>query len=100
MNHLYFEYGGIALSRQLLITRLSEYFGEDLVFLSSSGIATILAFQSRGAKVLHIIPDVDDDTKNAINKVKKKICQEVKFFCLDRNNNHTRLNHENGLRTC
>lgn len=61
------------MSRRLLITRLSEHFGEDLLVLSSPGIATILAFKSRTAKVLHIIPDVDDDDiENAVNKVKKK----------------------------
>lgn len=96
LNHLYLEHGGTALSRRLLITRLSEHFGEDLLVLSSPGIATILAFKSRTAKVLHIIPDVDDDDiENAVNKVKKKICQEVKEICIDRNNYHTRLNHEN-----
>ena len=84
------------MSHQLLMTRLSEHYGKDLLVLSSPGIVTILVFQSRATKVLHIIPDVNDDnTENAINKVKKKICQEVKEICLDRNNYHTRLNHEN-----
>ena len=71
------------MSRRLLITRLSEHFGEDLLVLSSPGIATILAFKSRTAKVLHIIPDVDDDDiENAVNKVKKIFVKKLRKFVL------------------
>ena len=66
---LYVENGGSDLSRRLLVTRLLEYFGDNLVALSCPGIATVLAFRS-GAAI-------------AVAKLKKKICQEVNCFSVD-----------------
>jgi len=57
---LYVDNGGSKLSRRLLVTRLLEYFGDNLVALSYPGIATVLAFRSGAAKALRIIPDEDD----------------------------------------
>ncbi|KAG0724983.1 hypothetical protein GWK47_004857 [Chionoecetes opilio] len=68
--NLYIENEGNALSRRQLIAELSAHFGKDLVVLSSPGIASILAFQSKAADVLRIIPDAeDDDTGIAIHKI-------------------------------
>ncbi|KAG0729000.1 hypothetical protein GWK47_031251 [Chionoecetes opilio] len=67
--NLYIENEGNALSRRQLIVELSAHFGKDLVVLSSPGIASILAFQSKAADVLRIIPDAEeDDTGIAIHK--------------------------------
>ena len=66
------------------------------MILSSPGIATILAFQSGAAKALRIIPDSeDDDTDIAVNKLKRKICQEVKGISPDKNKCSTRLSYDN-----
>jgi len=75
IHTLYADNGGIELSRRLLVARLLEYFGDNLVALSSPGIATILAFRSGAAKALRIVPDEDDDDIDiAVAKLKKKIC--------------------------
>ena len=60
LHTLYVENGGTDLSRRFLVTRLLEYFGDNLVALSCPGIATILAFRSGAAKALRIIPDPEE----------------------------------------
>ena len=91
---LYVENGGSDLSRRLLVTRLLEYFGDNLVALSCPGIATVLAFRSGAAKALRIIPDQeDDDIDIAVAKLKKKICQEVNCISVDRSNYKVRLDY-------
>ncbi|KAJ8018705.1 hypothetical protein HOLleu_43161 [Holothuria leucospilota] len=91
---LYAENGGTA-TRRLLISKLSEHYKEELLVLSSPGIATILAFKSHASKALHVISDFeDDDSDFAVTKVTKKIYQEVGEMTPDRDKYCTRLNHE------
>ena len=60
------------------MSQLVQHFGGCLLALSSPRIATILSFQSGAGKVLHIVPDQeDDDTDIAIGKLKEKMCQEI-----------------------
>ena len=94
LHTLYVENGWCDLSRRF-ITRLLEYFGDNLIALSCPGIATILAFRSGAAKALRIIPSQDeDDTDIAVNKLKKKICQEVNGISVDRNNYKAHLDYD------
>ncbi len=95
LHTLYVENGGSNLSRRLVVTKLLEYFGDNLVALSCPGIATILAFRNGAAKALRIIPDQeDDDTDIAVAKLKKKICQEVNCITVDRNNYKEHLDYD------
>ena len=65
----------------MLVTRFLEYFGNNLVALSSPGC---------------IIPDQDEgDSDIAVAKLKKKIHQEVNSICLERNNCDAYLNYDN-----
>ena len=78
----------------MLVTRLLEYFDDNLVALSYPGIATILAFRSGAAKALRIIPDEDDgDIDIAIAKLKKKICEEVNCISVDKNSYKAHLDY-------
>ena len=87
LHTLYVENGGTDLSRRFLVTRLLEYFGDNLVALSCPGIAIILVFRSGAAKALRILPHPEDeDTDIAVAKLKKKICQEVNCISIDKNN--------------
>ena len=54
----YVEEGGHMLSRRQLISKVVEKFGEDMIVLSSPGIASILAFRSSATKVFHVLPDM------------------------------------------
>ena len=90
---LYVDNGGSDLSRCLLVARLLEYFGDNLVALSYPGIATILAFRSGAAKALRIIPDEDDDDIDIAVAKLKKICQEVDCIRIDKNSYKSRLDY-------
>jgi len=42
----YLEFGGFELSRRTIICKLQEVFGDELIVLSTPGIANIIAFHS------------------------------------------------------
>jgi len=86
--------GGI-FSRRQLIAKLIEYFGGDMITLSSPGIASLLAFKSSAAKVFHTMPDDDtDDMSEAIEMVSKKIKSEIDSVEIDRNNYQSHVNKD------
>ena len=95
LYNLYTEGGGNELSRRSLISKLSDYYGTDIVTLSSPGTATLVAFKSTAAQLLKIIPDMgDDDTEQAIHRVKTKICKETKAIPIDRKNYDIRIDND------
>ena len=57
----YIGYGGSKRSRVRLIKYVSEYIGDDLVVLSSPGIASIILFCSTASTVLKQVDEEDDD---------------------------------------
>ena len=64
------------LSRRRLIEVLVDHFEGDMITLSSPGIASVLAFKSRAANILHSMPD---DTGP---KVKFPVLLKVQYFCM------------------
>ncbi|CAG9764655.1 unnamed protein product [Ceutorhynchus assimilis] len=56
----YISNGGIR-SRRTLISDLLDYFGNDLMVLSSSGIASIIRFRKEAAHLLNFENSEDDD---------------------------------------
>ena len=74
IHKAYTEEGG-ELSRRQLTEKLVEHFKGDLIALSTPGMATILAFRSTTAKLLHLVPDEEaDDTEESIKKCGKEDC--------------------------
>ena len=61
MINVYIGYGDSKRSRVRLIKYVSEYFGDDLVVLSSPGIASIILFCSTASIVLKLVDEEDDD---------------------------------------
>lgn len=84
MFNSYVEYGGNKLSRKNLVKSVSAHFEEDLLVLSSPGIACILVFRSKASSVLKLASDKEDDLDIALNKVAKKIKLEVKDIPADK----------------
>ena len=73
---------GHKVTRRQLIQQVSDYFGNDLV-LSSPGISSIIMFQAKASTVLTVCTDHEDDDMNfELNKIKKRIVQEVKALPL------------------
>ena len=73
VHGVYIEEGGFELTRPRIIEKIKDYFGDEIVVLSSPGLAHLLMFQCEAAKTLNLISCDDDDLDNAIHKVGKQI---------------------------
>ena len=85
INNEYINEGASIASRRQLIQRLIEHFDGKLIALSSPGLATVLAFRTDAAKVLHLASNETDDEDEAINKVAKIIAREVNNIEIGKN---------------
>lgn len=76
---LYEDNGGTRLTaRKQLVKQLSHHFGEDLLVLSSPGVANLVVFRSKTLGLLKMVPPDDYcELDSAINSVGKKIIQEL-----------------------
>ncbi len=81
------------MSRRILLSRLGDRFGDEILTLSSPGIASIVIFKSRTADLLKLVPDEDDDLNSSISTVSKHILKETKSMSLDTNYN-TRIDKD------
>ena len=90
----YRDFGGNKLSRKHLIKKLSVIFEDDLLVLSSPGIASIIIFRSKASDVLRLVDDEEDDLDAAVTKVSNKIVQDVKAIPMDKANYNTQINSE------
>ena len=79
MFQLYEDNGGTRLTaRKQLVKQLSHHFGEDLLVLSSPGVANLVVFRSKTLGLLKMVPPDDYcELDSAINSVGKKIIQEL-----------------------
>ena len=62
----YVESGGIVFSRQALVVKLAKEVGEDLLILSSPGLANIFVFRKQAADVLKLCEVENDNSKDMI----------------------------------
>ena len=89
---MYTAEGGRELTRRQLIQSLTAKFGDKLLVLSASGVASIIVFKHRAPVLLKLVNDNDDsDIDTAITTVSKKIVNETKRIEIDRNQYETRL---------
>ena len=73
------------LARRSLLEQIKDYFEEDVIVLSSPGLASILLFKNNASKVLKLSNDQEDDHQDIlITKLAKKICDEIKEIVLDK----------------
>jgi len=72
---LYQSYGGTAMTKRTLLTAVTDYFNDDLLVFTSSGIASILVFREKAKDLFNMIPDDDDDN---LDDAMKKIAKHVK----------------------
>ena len=79
----YVESGGIVFSRQALVAKLAKEFGEDLLILSSPGLANILMFRKQAADVLKLCEVENDNSKYTI-KAGKWVSNEIKNMSFTR----------------
>ena len=97
---MYQSHGGHKVTRRQLTQRVSDYFGGDLLVLSSPGIANILMFQTKASAVLKVSTDDEDDMHFELNSIKKRIVQEVKVLpLLDKARYNITLNRDLAIHT-
>ena len=94
LYNLYLENHGNSLCKKSLVAKVSDHSGEDLIVLSSPGVANILLFRSKASSTLRIIPDDTDDINAAVTKVAKKICSESKNIPFDNGMYETRIDND------
>ncbi len=76
---LYKEYaslGGTSLSRKELVQKLVAEYKNDILLLSSPGIANIIVFKSKANTVLRI-QSLDDEDEGNLHSTAKKIVSEI-----------------------
>ena len=61
MHKAYESQGGTHLSRKQLLIEIRQYFGENVLVLSSPGIASIIIFRKQASSLLNVVKDDDDD---------------------------------------
>lgn len=91
----YSGFAGTKLSRRALIGKLQDTFGDDLLVLSSPGIANIIAFRSSASKTLQLVNDEEDDTELLLTKTSKRILQDLKQ--IDNDKEHYNISINNNL---
>ena len=91
--YLYDEYvhlGGTSLSRKELIQRLLVEYKNDIVLLSSPGIANILVFKSKASSILRIQMLEDEDDGN-LQAIAKNIVSEIKNILYDKDEYQSKI---------
>ena len=88
VHQLYKDCGGYSMSRPEVVGKLSRDFGDELVVLSSPGIANILLFRKHATNILKLdeISDCPD-----LSKVGKCINREIQEISLPQNVYHKRI---------
>ena len=82
----YLSHGGELLSRRMLLAKLTEHFGPDLLVLSGSGVASLLVFRSRTSSILRLVAKkYDDDAEIELAKAAAHIVRESKKLARERN---------------
>ena len=80
----YTNFGGVKHSHRSLISHLQEAFGDDLLVLSSPGIANVIVFRSCASETLRLVNNEDDDIEAVAADASKRICQDVKDIDIDK----------------
>ena len=77
VERTYTELGGTSLSRPELIKRVTSDLDNEIVVLSSPGLAHILIFRDKASTLLRLVETTDTDDRN-IDAVSKTITKECK----------------------
>lgn len=80
--------------RRALISQLQQTFGDDLLVLSSPGIANIVTFRSCASKTLRLVKDDEDEMEAIITKASEHIIQDLKNINLNKEHYDTSINKE------
>ena len=81
----YIDFGGDkTLCRKTLVSKLQVRIRNDLLVLSSPGIASIIALRSFAAQTLRLINDEEDEVEMIATRANKQIVHEVTSINMDK----------------
>ena len=90
----YSEFGGVKLYRRTLVCKLQDIFGNELLVLSSPGIANIISFRSCASQTLRLVSNEEDDTDIVITKASKCILHDLKNIDIDKEHYNISMNKD------
>ena len=86
------------LSRtEFLITNLKQYFGNDLLVLTSPGISSIVVFREKASTLFNITDEVTSDLDTSLSIVSKHVTNEVKGIAMNKNKYTTEFDRDSAL---
>ena len=83
---LYTRNSGTQHSKRILLNKIQSHFGNEILVLTSPGIASIVAFRTASA---HILKIVSDDEKDDLQSATKTLSREIIAECKDIPNDTT-----------
>ena len=96
----YLRYDGRLLSRtEFLITNLKQYFGNDLLVLTSPGISSIVVFREKASTLFNITDEVTSDLDTSLSIVSKHVTNEVKGIAINKNKYTTEFDRDSALKS-
>ena len=100
LEELYRSHRGELLSRRLLVEKLSDELGPDLLILSGVGVANILLFKNQASKHMKLVVNNEDDIDTAIGRVAKAIVRESRQLKREQSTYDTRICLDDALASC
>ena len=70
--------GGLLVHKKHVVKSILDYFGENVLIMSSPGFANVILFRVEAKTIMKLVDDNDDDIDSAVEKVAKYITEEVK----------------------
>jgi hypothetical protein len=85
LYQLYVDNSGLELTRRTLLMTLEKHFDDELLVLSSQGIASIVIFRSNSAQMLKIAKDNDgEEVSRASAILSKQVIKECQEMPVDK----------------
>ena len=93
--NMYIAKGGNNLCKKSVVRQVIEYFGNEVLVLSSPGVASIIVFRDQASTTLRIVnDDSGEDVSFSVQRVAKAIKKEISHIEVDKGCYKPKLNQE------
>ncbi len=93
VHALYTDHGGDKLVRRILMEEISNYFGDQILFLSCKGLSTLLVFRSRASQLVKLVEETDVDSKS-LKSIAQQVIHETREIVSDTSSYSTTINQD------
>ena len=91
---LYVDEGGSCMCRETLFRKLSDYYGGNVLILSSHGFVNVMGFRSELVQSLHLVKNTDEDAEYCVDRVASAVTNECLALKIKRNMYHINIVEE------